>query len=532
MKKIIPIFFLTLSLSVLSNAQSWSLLSQLPSPFPDINSISVVDENVLWVACNSGYAYRSTDGGNTWELKNTGLPNGQNLYGISAIDNLNCWIGTVNGAIYHTSDGGSSWTQQIIVSGSFINGIQMFDLNNGVYIGDPSGSGQPYQFRYTTDGGTTWTLAPSAPIANSEFGVINAWDWTDQNHFWMGSANTTPNATSAKVYYTTTGFSGSFMNVSVPGFGGSQGLYYQTVGFTDNMNGLISSNGSNIMKTTDGGATWQATSLPPGVTSFAGINMSAIKSGSNEIRLSINETTGNSMFITTNFGSSWTEETLPIEAEVNGVQHMRFLNDNLGFAGCGLGYVIKYTGIVPVELTSFAVQVNNLGNVVLNWSTATETNNHMFEIERKSESGGYFTLGFVNGAGTTSEPQNYTYTDNSVSTGTFYYRLKQIDFDGRFQYSDEVEIQVNGPLSFALEQNYPNPFNPTTKIKYSVPEAGNIRLSVYNTVGEEIAVLVNGYSEAGHFNVTFDASNLPSGVYLYKLQFANTVQTKKMMLLK
>ncbi len=532
MKKIIPIFFLALFLSVISNAQSWNLLSQLPSPFPNINSISVVDANVLWVACDAGYTFRSTDGGNTWELKNSGLPAGQNLYGICAIDNLNCWIGTVNGAIYHTSDGGSSWTEQIIVTGSFINGIQMFDLNNGVYIGDPPGSGQPYQFRYTTDGGTTWTLAASAPIAGNEFGVINAWDWTDQNHFWMGSANLTPSAASANVYYTATGFAGNFMTVAVSGTGGTAGLYYQTVGFTDNMNGLISSNGNNIMKTIDGGATWQATSLPPGVTTFAGINMNAIKNGSNEIRLSLNETTGYRMFKTTNFGSSWTEETLPTEAAVNGVQHMRFLNDNLGFGGCGLGYIIKYTGIVPVELTSFAAQVNNIGNVVLNWSTATETNNHMFEIERKSESGDYFTVGFVNGAGTTSEPQNYTYTDNSVSTGTFYYRLKQIDFDGRFQYSDEIEVQVNGPLSFALEQNYPNPFNPATKIKYSVPESGNVKLSVYNTVGEEVAVLVDGFSETGFFEVSFNASNLPSGVYLYKLQSANLVQTKKMMLLK
>jgi len=187
--------------------------------------------------------------------------------------------------------------------------------------------------------------------------------------------------------------------------------------------------------------------------------------------------------------------------------------------------------IIPVELTSFTASVNE-GNVVLNWSTATETNNHLFEIERKAETSEYITIGYVEGAGTTTEPQNYGYTDNKVETGTYTYRLKQVDFDGTFTYSNEVEVDVTAPLSFNLDQNYPNPFNPTTNISYSIPEAGNIILAVYNTVGEKVAVLVNGYSEAGHFDVSFNASNLPSGVYLYKLQSANSVQTKKMMLLK
>ncbi len=187
---------------------------------------------------------------------------------------------------------------------------------------------------------------------------------------------------------------------------------------------------------------------------------------------------------------------------------------------------------IPVELTSFSASVTGLGDVVLNWSTATETNNHMFEIERRAETGEYFTIGFVNGAGTTTEPQNYVYTDRTVETGKYFYRLKQMDFDGRYEYSDEVEIDVNGPLSFNLEQNYPNPFNPSTNIKYSVAESGHITLSVYNTVGEEVAILVDGFKESGFFEVAFDATNLPSGVYLYRLQSENSVQLKKMMLLK
>ena len=187
--------------------------------------------------------------------------------------------------------------------------------------------------------------------------------------------------------------------------------------------------------------------------------------------------------------------------------------------------------IIPVELTSFTAVGNN-GIVELNWETATEVNNHMFEIERRTEATEFRTIGYVEGAGTTTEPQSYSYTDINVEVGSYVYRLKQIDFNGTYQYSDEVEVDVNAPLSFNLEQNYPNPFNPSTNIKYSVPESGNVKLSVYNLVGEEVAVLVNGNVEAGNFEVTFDASSLPSGVYLYKLQSANSVQTKKMMLLK
>jgi hypothetical protein len=187
---------------------------------------------------------------------------------------------------------------------------------------------------------------------------------------------------------------------------------------------------------------------------------------------------------------------------------------------------------VPVELTSFTADVNISGNVVLNWSTATEINNQMFEIERRVEDGQYFTIGYVEGHGTTTEPQNYVYVDKTVDIGKYIYRLKQMDFDGRYEYSDEVEIEVNGVLTFNLEQNYPNPFNPSTSIKYSVPEAGNVRLSVYNIVGEEVAVLVNGFSQSGFFEVSFDASKLPSGVYLYKLQAENSVQMKKMILMK
>jgi hypothetical protein len=195
-------------------------------------------------------------------------------------------------------------------------------------------------------------------------------------------------------------------------------------------------------------------------------------------------------------------------------------------------YVLTDLTIVPVELTSFTGNVNNLGQVILNWQTATELNNQGFEIERRIESSEFRTIAFVEGAGTVTEIRNYSFIDKTADQGINYYRLKQVDFDGTFAYSDEVEVDVAAPLTFDLAQNYPNPFNPSTNIQFSIPESGNVKLSVYNLVGEEVAVLVNGFSQAGTFEVTFDASNLSTGVYLYKLQSANSVQTMKMMLLK
>jgi hypothetical protein len=194
--------------------------------------------------------------------------------------------------------------------------------------------------------------------------------------------------------------------------------------------------------------------------------------------------------------------------------------------------IMGNSATVPVELTSFAANVNNDGDVILNWTTATELNNQMFEIERRSEEGQYLMIGYVNGHGTTTENQEYSYVDNTVETGTYFYRLKQIDFLGTYEYSDEIEVEVKGPLTFGLEQNYPNPFNPSTHIKYNIPESGVVKLAIYNMLGEEVAVLVDGMVEAGFYEVTFDASHLPSGAYFYRLQSDKLNQVKKMLLMK
>ncbi len=189
-------------------------------------------------------------------------------------------------------------------------------------------------------------------------------------------------------------------------------------------------------------------------------------------------------------------------------------------------------GTLPVELSSFTASVSSTGEVTLNWTTATEMNNRGFEVERKSNNNQFTTIGFVQGFGTTSEEKNYSFLDKSVNPGNYTYRLKQIDFNGQYQYSNEIELKVTSPLSFSLEQNYPNPFNPSTKISYSVPNSGYVSLKVYNALGQEVAALVNGIKEAGIHSIEFNAVNLNSGIYFYKLEAGNISQVKKMMLIK
>jgi hypothetical protein len=198
---------------------------------------------------------------------------------------------------------------------------------------------------------------------------------------------------------------------------------------------------------------------------------------------------------------------------------------------------------LPVELVSFTVdEINN--NVQLNWSTATEINNSGFEIERKesgvrSRESEWNSIGFVQGHGTTTEPQFYSFIDETLPSGEHQYRLKQIDYDGSFEYSKIVEVIIEGPRDFSLSQNYPNPFNPSTKIKYTIPYVEThsdasllVTLKVYDVLGNEVATLVNEEKTPGEYEVEFDGINLPSGIYFYHLKAGDFIQTRKMILLK
>ncbi len=194
-------------------------------------------------------------------------------------------------------------------------------------------------------------------------------------------------------------------------------------------------------------------------------------------------------------------------------------------------YYKNLFAVVPVELTSFNAMVNK-DRVVLKWETATETNNKGFEIERQTNKAQWVKIGYAAGFGTTTQSKYYSFTDENTSTGIYCYRLKQIDFDGTSKYSKAVEVNIALPDEFSLSQNFPNPFNPATQIEYSIIKDEFVSLKIYNVLGQLVESLVNGNIKAGNHTVTFDGTNLSSGVYYYRLEAGNNVLVKKMLLTK
>jgi hypothetical protein len=222
--------------------------------------------------------------------------------------------------------------------------------------------------------------------------------------------------------------------------------------------------------------------------------------------------------------------------ELNKVYTYRIRSLVMGFNSVYGNEATAYVpDVVPVELLSFSSSVVD-DDVTLNWTTATETNNSGFQIEkretRNERSEDWESIGIVNGNGTTTETKSYSYIDENLSSGIYQYRLKQIDFDGSFEYSNIVEAEILPPAKFSLEQNYPNPFNPTTKISWQSPISSYQTLKVFDILGNEVETLVNEYRTAGKYEAEFNATKLSSGIYYYQLKSGNFVGTKKMILLK
>ena len=188
---------------------------------------------------------------------------------------------------------------------------------------------------------------------------------------------------------------------------------------------------------------------------------------------------------------------------------------------------------LPVELSSFVAKMYDQDKVKLIWNTKTEVNNFGFNVERRIKDGEWNKIGFVEGNGNSNSPKSYNFTDKDLFAGgsKFEYRLKQIDNDGQFEYSDVVEVEIM-PTEYELSQNYPNPFNPSTTIRFSLPTETNLKINIYNMLGEVVETLAEGNYEAGFHKVTFNASNLPSGAYIYRIESSEFVQVRKMVLIK
>ena len=203
-------------------------------------------------------------------------------------------------------------------------------------------------------------------------------------------------------------------------------------------------------------------------------------------------------------------------------------------------------GALPVELTALNAMVRSTSpsewRIELNWRTATEKDNYGFEVERRAVvsdqssviSAQWLKVGFVNGSGTCNSPKEYSFADSRLHAGRYAYRLKQVDVNGMFKYSQSVEVEVGGvPKVFSLSQNYPNPFNPSTTIEFTLAEDGLTTLKVFDILGREVSTLVKDELRAGVMHqATYSASNLSSGLYFYRLESGKQTQVRKFLLMK
>lgn len=217
-----------------------------------------------------------------------------------------------------------------------------------------------------------------------------------------------------------------------------------------------------------------------------------------------------------------------ITANTGATVHGRLLAGAVTATGA---VVLNANTALPVELTSFTAKFKN--NVIeLNWNTSTEVNNYGFEIERSKDKTDFEKIGFVEGSGNSNSAKNYFFTDEQKLSGKYFYRLKQLDNDGAFEYSKVVEVDIKQLQTFELSQNYPNPFNPTTRISYSIPLDSKVTLLIYEITGEVVKSLVNEYQTAGIYTIDFNAAGLSSGIYFYKITANDFLQIKKMSVIK
>jgi len=539
MKQLIKISFLFLLFSFAVNAQ-WN--QQNSGTTATLRSVKAVDNNIIWAAGDYGLVLNTSDGGITWNIKPPTQTSYDN-FGIAAFDIDTAFVigSTVLGGIYpyeakiwKTTDAGNTWMEKYYSSNNVGNNIHFFDSNNGVYLGDPSPlNSSQWNILTTTDGGNSWNRVPSSnyPPSDSvcgEYGLIRSYGAHGDN-VWFSTYYDYCSTKNNRIFRSTDrGY--NWIAFDMP----YQGYTAGWISFSSSTYGVaISDTYGLVSRTTDGGATWAiidtiniyvpwAVRNSPGYANFF-------------IAVGEDASTNGISYYSNNFGTFWNTLSAPSQSILLDVSLTQDSAWAVGNDGTIL--TLNIESIIPVELTSFTA-VSQFGKVILNWSTATEINNLGFEIERKIISneinGDWILVGFREGYGTTTEPREYSFVDDisEIAANSLSYRLKQIDFDGTCEYSDEVLVDNPAPSDFALHQNYPNPFNPVTTISYSLPLKSQVEIVIYNTLGEQVKQLVNGEKEVGTHKVKLNAISLPSGIYFYRLQAGSFVETKKMVLLR
>jgi len=509
----IIVLFAILSINLSAQNPEWVNYSTTNSPLTDnyVRALAIDNLGNKWIGSTGGLV--KYDGVNwlVFNTGNSGLPANdvRSIY-IQAPDKI--WIGTLTGGlakfdgtswtVYNTSNSGlpSNGVRGITMDnadnlwiGTWTGGLAKFDGSNWI-VYNTSNSGLPFNYVHqvkidlddnkwiATDGGglakfdgTNWTVYNTSN-SGLPHNYVYTLDIEDNNTIWAGT------------------YGGGLAK-----FDGTNWTVYNT------LNSQLPHNNVHYLKLDNLGNKWVGMRNEGGLAKFDGANWEIYNTSNSGL--------------TYNWGLSLGIDDLG--------------NKWIGTYGGGL-CVYKAGGVLPVEFSAFTCRLVG-EKVQLSWQTISEINNYGFEIQRSfGSTSSWEVIGFVPGNGNSNSPKDYSFTDNInlPLTHIISYRLKQIDNDGQFKFSEVVEIEKNTVDKILLDQNFPNPFNPATTIRFSLPERSFLNLSIYSLTGEKISELLNEVVESGSNEVLFDAASLASGVYFYVLKSPQLTISKKMIFAK
>ena len=478
---------------------------------PYINNLAVSGTNLFVSTQNVGGVFRSTNYGTTWTAADSGLTrwSGAGRYSDTwcfAVMGTKVFVGTDDGVCLSTNNG-TTWTPVGPTSG-YMNVSALAVSGTTLFAGintDTDGNLAPGVY-VTTDGGTTWTGGNIDDVYSLAVNGTSIFAGT----LWNGIIRSSDN-----------GSSWHYVNNGLPDlelFVGSFALCGPNL--FANVTQWTWSKGYPLgtYRSTDNGAHW---------TKGDTLGLSSIVAIDSNRCFGI---FGGKVCLSINNGTTWT-------AVNNGLNSLCVnslaISGAYLFASTGSGvWRMPLSEAVAIQLASFVVNKCSSTSMRVTWTTVSETNNYGFYLQESPDKQNWTDVGaLIPGHGTTLDPQKYSVT-LPISNGSCWVRLVQVDLDGTSMTSDAQLVQMESPVQFALDQNYPNPFNPSTTIRYGLPAKSHVTLLVYNSLGQQVADLVNGDINAGYSEVKFDGSNLASGAYFYRLQAGTYLQTKKLLLMK
>jgi photosystem II stability/assembly factor-like uncharacterized protein len=511
--------------------QSWLEARTTPG---ELFSIKMLDQNNLAVINFGTTLLKTSDGGIQWDSIYVPVPNSPNsyLFDVEFISPKVLFASTGHGSatqvahILKSTDGGLTWTSKISNATGRFRHINFLDAKTGITTGVWGATLSRKNVLRSTDGGDTWTEVATGTTRE----MVSSFLFNKTFGYSAGSAGTTLITEDGSSWGVTVPIfsldnnriSRSGNKVNTVGFGATISRFNPftpiTVNFAPGKFYNIFPADSTLLTINNLPMTFKWTKAnDENPVSYSFVFFDSLK---NEI---------------TRFNTTDTFYTFAVNDLVSLPKTLLYWNIE---ANDGTDTVFSYMNSVildpaiPVELTSFNTSVSG-NNVLLSWSTATETNNSGFDVERSSDGTDYSSVSFIKGAGTVTELRSYTYKDENLAPGKYFYRIRQNDYDGsHIYYKYHSAVEITTPFVYSIQQNYPNPFNPATKINFSIAAAGKVTIIVYDILGNEVAEIVNKDMEAGSHSAEFNAAGFTSGIYFYKITAGNFSETMKMLFLK